>query len=86
MKMQAYLDEIKLEVTGGILKLELDDSVLMQIVNSAMRELQRYICSTKIITLPYAKCIDLSEYKVNAITKVLRANGDGLSNIDLNRG
>ena len=80
MKMQAYLDEIKLEVTGGILKLELDDSVLMQIVNSAMRELQRYICSTKIITLPYAKCIDLSEYKVNAITKVLRANGDGLSN------
>lgn len=80
MKMQAYLDEIKLEVTGGgILKLEIDDSVLIQIVNSAMREMQRYICSTKIITLPYAKCIDLTDYKVNAVTKVLRANGDGMS-------
>ena len=80
MKMQAYLDEIKLEVTGGgILKLEIDDSVLIQIVNSAMREMQRYICSTKIITLPYAKCIDLTNYKVNAVTKVFRANGDGMS-------
>lgn len=77
MKMQAYIDEIKLEITGGILELEIDDTVLKQIVNSAMRELQRYICSTKLITIPYSKCIDLSKYKVNAVTKVFRANSQG---------
>lgn len=75
MKMQAYVDEIKLAVTGGILNLEIDDTVIKKIVNSAMRELQRYICSTKLITLPYSKCIDLSNYKINAITKVFRADG-----------
>ena len=80
MKMQAYVDEIKLEVTGGILELEIDDSTIEKIVTSAMRELQRYICSTKIVTLPYSKCIDLTKYKVNAVTKVLRSNGDGISN------
>lgn len=77
MKMQAYVDEIKLDVTGGILELEIGDETIQKIVNSAMRELQRYICSTKLITIPYSKCIDMSNYKVNAITKVFRANGEG---------
>ena len=54
MNMQAYIDEIKLSVTGGLLELEIDDSVISKLVNSAMRELQRYICSTKIVTLPYS--------------------------------
>lgn len=75
MDMKTYLDEIKLDVTGGILELEIDDSTLQKIVNSAMREIQRYICSTKIITLPYSECVDLSEYKVNAIARVYRAEG-----------
>lgn len=74
MKIQAYIDEIKLDITGGILELEIDDTVLKQIVNSAMRELQRYICSTKLITVPYEKCIDLTPYKVNAVARVYRAN------------
>lgn len=75
MKMQAYIDEIKLALTGGVLNLEIDDSTIQQIINSAMREMQRYICSTKIITVPYQKCINLNEYniKVNAITRVYRA-------------
>lgn len=73
MKMQNYIDEIKLNVTGGILDLEIDDVTIEKIVTSAMRELQRYICSTKIITLPYEKCLDLSEYKINAIARVYRA-------------
>lgn len=76
MKMQAYLDEIKLDITGGILELEIDDTVLKKIVNSAMRELQRYICSTKLITVPYEKCIDLTQYKVNAVARVYRANNE----------
>lgn len=82
MKMSAYVDEIKLALTGGVLDLELDDAALQRVVNSAMRELQRYICSTKIVTLPYKRCIDMSPYKPNAIARVYRAradttNGDG---------
>lgn len=77
--MAGYIEEIKLSVTGGILELEIDDSVIAKLVNSAMRELQRYICSTKIITLPYSKCIDLSPYKVNAVARVYRATAEGTS-------
>ena len=80
MNMQAYIDEIKLDVTGGILELEIDDSTIKKIINSAMREMQRYICSTKLITIPYSKCIDLSEYKVNAIARVYRAESVSTSN------
>lgn len=79
MKMQAYVDEIKLALTGGVLELELDDATLQKVVNSAMREMQRYICSTKIITLPYSKCIDLTDYKVNSVVRVYRANTSGSS-------
>lgn len=79
MKMQGYLDEIKLALTGGVLELELDDKALQQIVNSAMREMQRYICSTKIITVPYKRCITLTDYniKVNAVVRVYRASAAG---------
>lgn len=75
MNMQAYVDEIKLDVTGGILELEIPDSTIQRIVNSAMRELQRYICSTKLLTLKYEKAIDLSQYSINSVARVYRAEG-----------
>lgn len=75
--MRGYVDEIKLDVTGGLLNLEIEDATIEKIVNSAMRELQRYICSTKIVTVPYTPCIDLSSYKVNAIARVYRAESIG---------
>ena len=77
MQMQAYVDEIKLSVSGGILKLEIGDEVIQQIVNSAMRELQRYICSTKIVTIPYSDCIDLTKYKPNSVVRVYRSKTIG---------
>ena len=79
MDMRGYVDEIKLSITGGVLELEIGDETIQQIVNSAMRELQRYICSTKIVTVPYSKCIDLTKYKPNAVARVYRAQGAGLA-------
>ena len=76
MKMSAYVDEIKLALTGGILHLVLDDKQLQKIVNASLREIQRYICSTKIITIPYKKCIDLTPYNPNSVTNVYRARAD----------
>ena len=75
MTLQAYIDEIKLSMTGGILELEIPDETIQKIVQSAMREMQRYICSTKIITIPYQKAIDLKDKHVNAVARVYRANG-----------
>lgn len=83
MTREEYRDEIRLKLTGDILELELTDSTLDSIINSAMREVQRYICSNKLITVPFSTCIDISALKdengnplkVSSITNIYRAEG-----------
>lgn len=85
MDRQAYKDEIIFKLTGGVLDIELDDASLDKLLNSAFREVQRYIDTTKIITIPYKQCIDLSEYKINAVVRVFRATAyTGNSETDSN--
>lgn len=74
MDISDYRNEIKLKMTGGILDLELDDQKIDLIIQSAFREIQRYIETSTIITIPYSRCIDLSEYNVSSIAGVYRAN------------
>ena len=78
MQMQDYIDEIKLELTGGVLELELPDTTLAQVVNKALREVQRYITSTELMTIPYSKCIDLKNSKISSVVKVYRTEGYGI--------
>lgn len=73
MDLQGYRDEIKFKLSGGVLDLELDDSAIDRLINSSLREIQRYIDSIIIKTIPYSPCIDLSPYKVSAVTNVFRA-------------
>lgn len=82
MDITAYRDEIRLRLTGGLLDLELDDVTIDKIIASCLREIQRYICTTKLITIPYAKCIDLSnisdengKIKISSVARIYRANG-----------
>lgn len=82
MDLDAYREEVKFKVTGGLLNLEIDDSAVDKVINASLREIQRYICSTKIITIPYSKCIDLTDYHVNAVTNVYRTNS--MSTGDIN--
>lgn len=42
---------------------------------SALREIQRYIATTCLITIPFASCIDLTEYRPSAVTNVFRSKG-----------
>lgn len=80
MDIAGYRDEIKLRLTGNILELELDDPTIDKIIQAALRELQRYICSTTLITIPYKQCIDLSNkedtngvpIKVSSVSRVYR--------------
>lgn len=90
MTLDAYRDQIRLELTGYILDLEIDDSTLNKIIQNSLREIQRYICSTNIITIPFTQCIDLSDekqtnnqkIKVSSVARVYRADGfsDGTEN------
>ena len=81
MKLDDILSEIKIELTGYILDMEITDETLVSIVNKALRELARYIDETTMISVPYASCIDLDgEFfteKVSSIVKVYRTEGTG---------
>lgn len=75
MDIQAIKDEIILKLTGDVTALELSDASLTKIINSALRETQRYIDTVKFLTIPYSKCVDMKPYKVNSVVKVMRAEG-----------
>lgn len=60
MKLENYIEQIKLALTGGLLELEIPDTTIAQIVNQSLREVQKYIDIPKLVTVPYAPCIDLS--------------------------
>lgn len=75
MDMIDYINEIKLELTGNLLALEITDDSLELVVKKAFREIQRFIDTTKLITVPYSRCIDLSKSKVSSVTRIFRAEG-----------
>lgn len=83
MTIDQYRDEIRLKLTGYLIEMEIDDPTLDRIIKSALREVQRYICDTNFITIPYKKCIDLSnkentnnvQIKVNSVSRVYRTEG-----------
>ena len=90
MTLQEYVDNIKLELTGGVLELEINDETIGKYVMQALREIQRYIDETTMVSVPFSSCIDLTDFKHSAITDVYRceAVGDqgkgngGISSID----
>lgn len=86
--MQEVIDEIKLELTGRVLELEVEDAVLRATVKKALRELERYWDETSMVTVPYASCIDLTgeffEEKVSSIVQIYRTVGIGDASADGN--
>lgn len=75
MTLQEYVDFIKFQLTGGVLELEISDDAIGNAVKIALKEVQRYIDTTKLITVPYASCIDLKDFKCSSIVKVYRTEG-----------
>lgn len=80
MLLSSYIEEIKLKLTGNFIGLELDDSTITQLINSALREVQRYIDTTKLITIPYKPCMDLTQYKVSSVVRIFRTNNYAMVN------
>lgn len=82
MTKHDIVEEIKLELTGRITELELDDSTIDLTINKGLRELQRYWDETTIVNVPYASCIDYSGTPLedsSSIVKVYRTVGVGNS-------
>ena len=81
MKLEEIIDEIKLELTGYILDMEITDETLVQTVKKAIRELERYFDESTLISVPFASCINLDgeffREKVSSIVKVYRTEGSG---------
>lgn len=75
MDMQAIKDEVLLKLTGYVVSTELSDTALTKVINSALREVQRYIDTIAMITIPFSSCIDLSEYKISSVVGVRRTEG-----------
>ena len=82
MTKNDVVEEIKLELTGQVLELELDDSTLDLTINKALRELQRYWDETTLVTIPYASCINYAGTPLeesSSIVRVYRTVGVGNS-------
>ena len=82
MTKHDVVEEIKLELTGRITELEIDDSTIDLTINKGLRELQRYWDETTIVNVPYASCIDYSGTPLeesSSIVKVYRTVGVGNS-------
>lgn len=82
MTKQEIIDEIRLELTGYVLEMEIDDKTIEAVINKSLRELQRYIDETNLVTVPFASCIDLtgtplSKERVSSITKIYRTEAYG---------
>lgn len=81
MKLEDVIDELKLELSGYILDLEITDETLISVIKKALRELTRYWDESHLLTVPFASCIDLSgeffKEKVSSIVKVYRTEGIG---------
>lgn len=76
MEMSWYIDQVKFQLTGGVLETEIDDSGFTKIVDMALRELSRYYDSTKYIEVEGSSCIDLSKYPdINTVSNVFRTSG-----------
>lgn len=75
MDMQAIKDEVLLKLTGNVVSFELTDATLTMVVNSALREVQRYIDTFRFVTVPYARCIDVSEHNISSVIAIKRTEG-----------
>ena len=70
MTMQEVIAEIKLELTGYILDIEIDDTTIESVVKKSMRELERYWDETTLVTIPFSSCIDLANSELDLKEKV----------------
>jgi hypothetical protein len=80
MELLDYIDDIKLQLTGGILESEISDEEYGRLIMLSMKEMNRYYNVTELLEVPGNSCIDLNEYpQVGTIVNVYRTSSLGSS-------
>lgn len=84
MEMKDYLRKIKtaLGTNTDLIDLEIDDDELTNIVNDSLDDMKPYISTTKLMTLPYRKVIDLKDKGVYNVYQVFRGTPTGPINTE----
>ena len=77
MELSEYISEIKLELTGGQLELEIGDDIIAKVVLKSLKEIQRYLDESRFIEVPFSRCIDLKGFKFSTIKSVYRTDAIG---------
>lgn len=75
MQLADIREEIKLKLFGYVLESEITDETIDKIIYSCLRELNRYYDNNVLITIPFSRCIDMTEYNVSSVTRIYRAEG-----------
>lgn len=72
--MKSYVDYVMKNLGNQILKIELSESQVEEVVKMALGELTHYINDTKTITVPFNSVIDTSKWplKVSVVNYVMR--------------
>ncbi len=72
--MKSYVDYVMKNLGNQIIKIELSDEQVAEVVEMALGELAHYINDTKSITVPYKSVIDTSKWplKVSVVNYVMR--------------
>ena len=84
MDRKAIIDAVLFNLTGGVVHCELDEKSMNILIDNSLRELQAYISTPKIITIPYQPCIDMKPYNVSSVTAVYRARAGFASGANMN--
>lgn len=75
MQLADIREEIKLKLFGYVLESEITDETIDKIIYSCLRELNRYYDNNVLITIPFSRCIDMTEYNVSSVTRIYRVEG-----------
>lgn len=72
MNLQDIVDDIKLQLGGSVLRLELSDEDIARLIRKAYRKMKPYIAEEKYITKIYTPSIDLRKDGVYEVIRCFR--------------
>ena len=77
LKVDDYVNWIRLQLGGTVLKLECD-SQLPEIVKMAFLEIRNAITDIDILSLPFSPVLDVSQYNIASVHYVMRGTSNSM--------
>lgn len=75
MTREEYIQDIKISLGSPVVKVELDDNFIGQLVDKAFREISRYVTETRLVTVSYSESgIDTTPYNINTVVQIFRTS------------